>query len=826
MRKLKIRPLSGTESDRPRAYEAAHALIAREAACGGIVLLENRDGTLPLAPGSRAALFGAGAAKTVKGGTGSGDVNERRSVTIAEGLAEAGIRITTERWLEEYVRQYTASREAWRDRIREDAAQMKAEGNQNAFFDAYAVHQYKMPAGPDVYATETDTAIYVISRNAGENADRRAEEGDYYLSAEEHGALERLCALYPRVIVLLNSGGVIDLSFMDEFPAIQALLLVSQPGMEGGRAVADVLTGAVSPSGKLTATWACRFEDYPCIAACSPATPEEDRYEEGLYVGYRYFDSFRIPVRYGFGYGLSYTSFSLETESVRADGETVSVTVRVRNTGNRPGREVVQVYAALPDGRLEKEYRRLAAFAKTGTLAPGAEETLTLSFGAERLSCYDPEGSAWILEKGTTGLFVGNSLASSVLAAALVLAEDRTLELVSPVCPPQKPLKELSRPAEARAEACEALLRAAESVPRIEYRPDIPCRDLRAVPAEPEDEAAELAARLPIEKCIGLVIGESEEGNESALGAASPSVPGSAGETSRCALEDGIANIVLADGPAGLRLNQHYYAVDGKPRIPTFLESLENGFFSEGEKTEGQIRYQFTTAFPVGTLLAQTWDMPLLERVGAMIADEMLEFGVHLWLAPGMNLHRNPLCGRNFEYYSEDPLVSGACAAAVTRGVQSRPGVGTTIKHFACNNREDNRMASDSVVPERALRELYLRGFGIAIRESEPFAVMTSYNLINGVHAANSRDLCMTAARAEFGHKGLIMTDWTTTNHDDSCTASGCMRAGNDLIMPGMRQDHRNIREELESGALDPADVRACAARVIRVILRSGAYEE
>jgi beta-glucosidase len=291
-------------------------------------------------------------------------------------------------------------------------------------------------------------------------------------------------------------------------------------------------------------------------------------------------------------------------------------------------------------------------------------------------------------------------------------------------------------------------------------------------------------------------------------------------------LKQGIANIVLADGPAGLRLNQHYYVKDGQPQMLPFEASLEKGFFFEGEEPDGEKVYQYCTAIPVGTLLAQSWDMPLLETIGSMVGEEMERFGITLWLAPGMNLHRNPLCGRNFEYYSEDPLLSGKAAAAITKGVQSHPGCGTTIKHFACNNQEDNRMASDSVVSERALRELYLRSFGIAIEKSQPFAIMTSYNLINGIHTANSYDLCTKAARCEFGFRGMIVTDWTTTEQGPDCTAAGCIRAGNDLIMPGQPSDHENIRQALADHTLSEDELRLCISRLVRLILQADVYTD
>ena len=669
-----IRPgkLSGVPYAEPRAYEAPHAALARRAAAEGMVLLKNEDRVLPLAPGSRVALFGAGATRTIKGGTGSGDVNERYSVTIAQGMKDAGFVITTQAWLDDFDRQYAQVRRQWREAILEEIA-----GGRN-FFDAYTAHQFAMPAGSPAFATEADTAVYVLSRIAGENADRYAAGSDYYLSEQEHQTLQDICGMYPRVVVIINAGGVVDLSFLDEFSAIKAVLVVSQPGMEGGHAVADVLSGAVSPSGKLTDTWAFRYEDYPNAASFSHNNGDvsHERYEEGVYVGYRYFDSFGVPVRYGFGYGLSYTDFGLSVENTfLAEDGTVQVAVSVTNKGDVPGREVAQVYAALPDGRLEKEARRLVAFAKTKLLAPGESERLTLTFGPEAAASFDEEASAWVLEKGTYGVYVGDSLEGSRLAAALTLPEDKVLTRVAHICPPQEKLTLLSCPAEKRAARYAALADAAERLPRLAWNlTAVPTRTVDYAVIDPQDEAAALTDTLTTEQLVRLATGELQWGGAEMLGSAGMMVPGSAAQTSACAMEQGVANLVLADGPAGLRLLQHYNVKDGKPMKMPHELNMEHGELYDGPELEGEKYYQFCTAMPVGTLLAQSWDTALMEQMGDMIGEEMEIFGVQLWLAPGMNIHRNPLCGRNFEYFAEDPLLSGRCAAAITRGVQGHPG--------------------------------------------------------------------------------------------------------------------------------------------------------
>ena len=292
-----------------------------------------------------------------------------------------------------------------------------------------------------------------------------------------------------------------------------------------------------------------------------------------------------------------------------------------------------------------------------------------------------------------------------------------------------------------------------------------------------------------------------------------------------------MAGLILADGPAGLRLQKRYEENKKTGEIYTLsrYESLENRIFGTEFLHEDTIKhYQYCSAIPVGTLLAQTFDTELMEEIGALIGREMKEFGVTLWLAPGMNIHRNPLCGRNFEYYSEDPLVSGKMAAAVTKGAQSLPGIGTTVKHFACNNQEENRRGVSSIVSQRALREIYLKGFEIAVKESQPMAIMTSYNKVNGVHTANSYDLCTEAARKEWGFEGIIMTDWTTTNAGGGCSAAKCLRAGNDLIMPGKLSDRKEILDAVHGLGIQFLDIRyldECALRMLKVIFASDAYE-
>lgn len=810
---------TGTTSREPEAYEKIHGEIARRAAEEGIVLLKNEEHMLPLKKGSKLALFGSGASRTVKGGTGSGDVNERKSISIFEGLKDAGFVITTEKWLREYEEEYKRKRLEWKEEILEKTR------NGTDFFTAYSTSPFQVPAGPEIYTTDADVAVFVLARNAGEGADRRAEKGDYFLSDEEYMLLSDICDKYEKVILLLNSGGVVDLSFLEKLPKIQAVLTVSQPGQEGGTAVADVISGLVSPGGKLTDTWAVSYNDYPNAGTFSHnnGNIEKEKYEEGIYVGYRYFDTFEIPVRYGFGYGLSYASFTINTAWIETseNGE-VRVKVKVRNSSQEfSGKEVVQLYVSLPVGKLEKEFRRLCAFSKTRILAPKEEETIELTFDAQTLASFDESRAAWILEPGCYGIYVGSSLGESTLEGILKVKQEKVLAETEHICPLRETLEELSAPTDKVRKRYEALVNNSENVPCFSY--DLVgnhtvryCYDDK----EKEDEASRITRELSEDQLISLAVGDPGKGQGSNLGAAGISVPGSAGETSSCAAGQGVKAIALADGPAGLRLSQNYAVSDGKVQMLPFEAAIERGFLYDGPELEGDIYYQYCTAFPVGTLLAQTWNEELIQEVGNAVGEEMERFKVTLWLAPGMNIHRNPLCGRNFEYYSEDPFLSGKIAAAMTKGVQKHSGCGTTVKHFACNNQEDNRSGSDSILSERTLREIYLRGFEIVIREAQPFAMMTSYNLINGIHAANNYDLCTKAARCEYGFQGLIMTDWTTTQLSEDCTAAGCIRAGNDLVMPGEPEDQENIRQALSDGTVSEKELRDCVTRIVRTALK------
>lgn len=804
---------SGTPEPQPSARELANSCLAGELAAEGMVLLKN-EGVLPMKVSTVTALFGCCAENTVKGGIGSGDVNNRESISVYRGLKEAGVVITSEDWLSDYQKCYESAKNKWKAKVLEDAEHVDNP------FDAYVANPFVFPEGRRIADRDVEGAeavIYVISRISGEGRDRRREDGDYYLSKREQEDILFLNRKDIPIVLILNTGGPVELTnILEEAENVRAVLSISQSGQESGRAAADILLGKKVPGGKLTTTWAKRYEDYPGAENFGylNGNLETEEYTEGIYVGYRYFDSFGIQPLFPFGYGLSYTSFAMEFVRLQVKESKIEVEVLVKNTGDcYAGREVVQVYLTLPQTGEAKEYHRLAGFAKTPVLQTKEARKVTVTIEQKQMASFSEQLHAWYIEGGKYGVWIGNHSASLRLEAVLTVSERVILERTHVLCNGKVQFAELegSKTAGER-EADWMAMAEAQGIPEFLYVPGK--EEQRVCRTQP-------AAELPVEELIPLLYGNITEG-ASTLGSSGVRVPGSAGETSE-ALEEkyGIRSLIMADGPAGLRLRQSY-EVDRETDTVYgvgILGALENGFLEPAKHHEGaDIYYQYCTAFPVGTALAQTWDPKLLQRFGEAVAAEMEEFQVDLWLAPGMNIHRNPLCGRNFEYYSEDPLLSGVMAAAVTEGVQSRKGCGVTIKHFACNNQEDNRQGVNVCVSERALREIYFRGFEIAVKQSAPAAIMSSYNLINGVHAANSRDLCTLTAREEWGFDGVIMSDWNTTVPDDGSVPWKCAAAGNDIIMPGSPKDDADIREAYAQGKLSEAEIRNCAGRILALI--------
>ena len=809
---------SGSMDQSLSELEIRHRTLAREAAVEGIVLLKN-EGVLPLSTASAIALLGSGAEKTIKGGIGSGDVNNRENISIYQGMKEAGVTITSEDWLEDYEERYKNARNVWKEKILEDAKHVDNP------FDAYASNPFILPEGRAVEAkdiADAKAAVYVLSRISGEGKDRRRVKGDYYLSEREAADLFFLNEKKIPVILLLNAGGPIELTdILENTENIKAILNISQPGQESGYAVADILLGNCVPSAKLTTTWARRYEDCPFAEDYSylNGNLDTEEYKEGIFVGYRYFDSFGKKPLFPFGFGLSYTEFKIEFKGIETSEKELTVEMKVTNIGDTcAGKEVVQIYASLPQTEVKKEYRRLVGYAKTKLLQPGEAETLKITVGQKELAYFSEEKHQWIVEKGNYGIWTGNSSVSLEYSSTVKVEQSVSLEDTCVL--------------ENTAEIEEELWKTYEC--RKTTADNSHCIVFTPHPEEKKIYRSAYATEQMAEDLIPLLYGNIAE-TTSTLGAAGIRVPGTAGETTEGLFDKyGIPSLIMADGPAGIRLQQHYEvdrATDTVYGIGV-LGALENGFLVDREEHEGADQYyQYCTAIPIGTGLAQSWNEELVKQCGDLVGKEMEQFGTHIWLAPAMNIFRSPLCGRNFEYYSEDPLLSGSIAAAMTLGVQAHKGCATTIKHFACNNQETNRYFSNSRVSERALREIYLKGFEICVKHSQPHFIMTSYNLINGEHACNSKDIQTYTLRDEWGFAGVVMTDWLVTGGMGTsgekwpcASAAGNVKAGNDITMPGIPSDKNDMLKALEDPthpyALSRAELQLSAKRVLEMILK------
>ncbi len=804
--------------------ERENLQVAYQAACEAMVLLKN-DGTLPLKT-KKVALYGPGASMTIKGGTGSGEVNERHSVTILEGMEDRGFEIVNKDWIYDFEAQYAKALAEYKEEKKKRVNILKLGSLMNMLKDDFRSPVGRTVTEEEVQAGGTDSCIYVLSRQAGEGGDRMAEKGDMFLTDEE-AAVIRFCAEnYEKFILVINCGSAMDMSFAEEIPGINAIIYLCQLGTEGGHAFADVISGDVTPSGKLSDTWAQKYADIPFANEYSylNGNLEEEYYKEGIYVGYRYFDSFGMEPAYPFGYGLSYTDFTICSAGVAAEGSRITVKASVTNAGNiYSGKEVVQLYVSAPNGNLHKEYQSLAAFAKTGILAPGAAETVELNFDLKNLASYRESDASYVLEAGKYILRLGNSSRNTMVIGALTLKDEIVVSRHGHICPVQKPFEELASEGYAFETVMDNLPHIAidsDAIHTVTYEyktPDI-CNDERV---------QTFLNTLSVKEMVDIVVGVGMFASDNRF-----NLPGSVGNTTSKFWDRGLANVALCDGPAGLRiqkrsaLNKHGkikpvdLAMSVMEAFPQFVKNMMTG-----NPEKDTVLYQYTTAFPVANALAQTWNTELMYEIGNAIFREMKEYGCTYWLAPAINIHRNPLCGRNFEYFSEDPRLSGAMAAAITRGIQQEKGYYVTVKHYACNNQEENRTGVSSNLSERALREIYLRGFEICVREGNAMSIMTSYNKVNGVYSPNSHDLCTKALRNEWGFDGVVMTDWFSTNKGQALNALA-MKAGNDLIMPGGSYHKKALLKELEAGICMEEDLRRCCANVVKSVFDSATQRE
>ncbi|MCS7105259.1 MAG: glycoside hydrolase family 3 C-terminal domain-containing protein [Thermofilaceae archaeon] len=769
--------------------------LALKVAEEGVVLLKN-DGVLPLNPQYSIAVFGTGQNLTWwyhEGGSSYVPLNPPRVVTLLEALIEYGFKID-----EEVSQAYSATTLPPKTReypfVEEDVEE---------------------------FARRNDVALIVLSRYSSEDFDLPRNGGwfsagwwfyyyttqltgpyyfrGYELEEDELKLIKTVAKYFDRIVLILNTPHAVGVTpVVDD---VDAILWVGYPGEVGAYAVANILMGKATPSGKLPFTWAKRWEDYPSSRCWGTV---DVVYCENIYVGYKYFDTFNVEPLYPFGFGLSYTKFDINVIQVEVKGSKVEVTVRVSNTGGFPGKEVVQVYTTLPQGKLEKEHQRLVAFAKTGLLNPGQSETVKITFDIASAASFDEEARAWVLEEGVYAVKVGNSSRNARVVAKVVVPNTVFLEKVAVNLGADYFYKR------ARELGVEILRRTPEVVPWT-YPGEL--EDMERAPSFSTSlESFETVVRT----CPEYYPTEFKtfEAEEITLEDVVNGVYTLEELVGQMSVEE------LVDVTIGLRGSKAPYLSDR--RIPELRQT--DGPNGAKLYLPGDLH---GTAFPGASTRAATWNVELEYEVGRHIGRELLWAGISIWLAPGLNIHRNPLCGRNAEYYSEDPLLAGVMAAVAVKGLQGVQGVGATPKHFVANDQEAYRWVSDSIASERALREIYLKAFEIAVKTAKPWAIMTSYNKVNGFYSGNYFNLCMGVLRGEWGFDGLVMTDWWSRSYNYVAYT-----AGNDALMPYTEYVSwapwtayevvvKQVKEALNNGSLTLGQLQRSAYNILRVALRS-----
>ncbi len=748
---------------------------ARQAAAEGIVMLENKNNALPLKRGEKIALLGRCQIDYNAGGTGSGgSVNTEYKTDILSSLKRNGVE--TDEKLEKFYTRWTRRHP------------IETGGGMWASRPLFQREPEILKLPLRRAAKNADTAVVVIGRSSGEEQDSYFGPGGWLLTEAERATLKAARKYFKKVIAILNVPGVIDMGWVGEFD-IDAVLYIWQGGQEGGEAVADVLTG-ISPCGRLTDTIAVRYADYPSSADFGG--DDRNFYREDIFVGYRYFETFcPEKVMYPFGFGLSYTEFEISCNSVSMSGGSVSLRVNVKNIGGTSGKEVVQVYAVPPKSRLPRPEIALVEFAKTETLGPGGSEELVIKFPLSRLSYYDDKNFCLRVDKGLYKFVIGKNVRDRSCAISLELYKDEVIRKCKSFGAPTEPFERLrgfkngepvyepvpvraSEPAERRKPA-----------PEIEFTGDrgIKLNDVKLGKAALDDFLAQLASEDLACLCRGEGMGSSRvrPGTGTAFGGVSDRL-----------LDFGVPAVAGTDGPSGLR-------------------------FDNGDKA---------ALVPIGTMLACTWNKRLVQEIYSRIGGEMLENHVELLLGPGVNIHRNPLCGRNFEYFSEDPYMSGAMAAAAMSGLNSK-GVRGVLKHIAANNREHNRKRLNSVVSERALREIYLKPIEYALELSEVKALMTAYNPVNGVQSGSNYDIITGIIRDELGFDGMVMTDWWAylgkCGGASTKNTAAMLRAGGDIYMVHSSAANNsggdNTLVSLKDGSLSLGELQRAAKNILKLII-------
>ena len=796
-------------------HEEKHIKIMRETASECTLFLKKNQ-EFPISKPCNVLLVGSGARNTQKGGLGSGDTEPRNYTTCEEGLEKAGFVITSKKWLDEYPLQKEKL-------IGEHMKYIETMHIQNKITQCF-----RMMAFPEydynldlTFEQKADIAIYVLARNSGEGTDRRLIEGDVYLTHTEIKDILYLNKNYKKFILVLNVGGVVDLSPVNE---VSNILLLSQLGIVTGDILADIILGKANPSGKLATTWA-KPKEYNTME--NFGFLHSTNYKEGVYVGYRYFDSNGVEPLYPFGFGLSYTEFNINKNSLEKNREKITVSVKVKNVGNYSGKEVIQVYVSPSQKHVDKPYQSLVAFKKTPELKPNEEVELNIEFKLSQVARYDTQTASYILDKGNYIIRVGNCSRKTEIFGYIKLSQDVVTQQL-------KNIKANPKFEDWVPNTSKYPKDNLDNVQKILLNKDDFDFDIATYTYVPKiyEEIKKLTDKELAYLCVGGFVESKEENNEKQRGLNGLTTRKVESIKNYLRMVDGAAGVRIArvysndhhrfkrlvTDPAWLNNYNYLYTLD---KISLTLTKNEKEDFSKYRN----VIYQHATSLPIPTAQAQSFNVDLIQKYGEIVGKEMQIFNVNILLAPAMNIHRNILCGRNFEYFSEDPLVAGKMATALIRGVQSNKNCGATVKHFAGNNQEYNRMNNNSKMSERTLREIYLKGFQIAVEEGHPTALMTSYNLINGVHPSENSQLLIDVVRNEWKFDGLIMTDWIRSGEQEFNSAKNpgqyvynTLRAGVNIQMTGHKIDFDYILQKLRDGVLNREHLLKCASKVYETI--------
>ena len=826
--------------------------IARKIAEESIVLLKNADHILPLKEKKEITFFGRTQIGTLYSGNGSGGANIAGCGTILEECEKRGIK--PESLLKEFY-EYKASAEQVTEEDEFDWTKVSEMVNSGIMYEIFGKYkapldEYDVPETLIFQAAEkTDTAIFVIGRNSGgEECDRHLPE-DYYLTRSEESLLKDICTHFANVVIVLNVNGLIDLSWMKKYASIKSLLFIGIPGEEGASALAGILTGEINPSGKLAVTIAEHYEDYPSADHFSwdkehlenildyesyGLSSEENGstgftkspvtvYWEDIYTGYRYFDTFGKQVLYPFGYGLSYTAFAISDALVKKQNGGILVTADVKNIGEMSGKEVIQIYLSkvYPAEGVERPYQELKGFEKTSDLAPGEKEQVKIWIPWRELAVYDEERAAWVIESGDYLLKMGNSSRDTFVKGLIcvektILAEQCTNCLNITECNNGK--IEFLTQKENDAEMASVLN-------ITEQNKDVSGQNIIFVTPEDVHDVQEnrKCGKETISKAETTVSEREKERNlaELSIKELAALCVGYGPGTPFAAVGDrSDPSTIFDDEGKPMTTNSHPTGYPGYVSPAIEEKGIKSVFYKDGPAGIGGV------AWPTEMLIACSFDKKLWQMFGDTVGKECEEQQVNVWLAPAVNLHRNPLCGRNFEYFSEDPYLTGVCACEITKGVQNSRPVIVCPKHFAANEQETFRRgnagknvdAVDSILTERALREQYLKPFEMLVKDAGIACIMTSFNKINGSFSGGSHDLCTHILREEWGFEGAVVTDWG--DMDMVVDGADAVAAGNDIVMPGGPPVIRQILKGYEEGRVTREELEQAVRHLLIMIKR------